>query len=65
MSNRKVLIRTICKVSTAMLLALLAVSAYAKQERPNIVWLTTEDNSANWYKLYDPDGVAMPNVERL
>lgn len=35
-------------------------------DRPNIVWLTTEDNSANWYKLYNPEhGVRMPNVERL
>lgn len=34
--------------------------------RPNMVWLTTEDNSANWYRLYNPEhGVAMPNVERL
>jgi arylsulfatase A-like enzyme len=30
------------------------------------VWLTTEDNSANWYRLYNPEhGVAMPNVEKL
>ena len=38
----------------------------AAASRPNIVWLTTEDNSANWYRLYNPKhGVAMPNVERL
>lgn len=52
-------------LSAILLLALLALSAHAKQERPNIVWLTTEDNSANWYKLYDPHGVSMPTVERL
>lgn len=35
-------------------------------EKPNIVWLTTEDNSANWYRLYNPEhGASMPNVERL
>jgi arylsulfatase A-like enzyme len=34
--------------------------------RPNIVWLTTEDNSACWYRLYNPEhGAPMPNVERL
>lgn len=34
--------------------------------RPNIVWLTTEDNSASWYRLYDPEhGAPMPNIERL
>jgi len=33
---------------------------------PNIVWLTTEDNSACWYRLYNPDhGAPMPNIERL
>jgi arylsulfatase A-like enzyme len=34
--------------------------------RPNIVWLVTEDNSAEWLRLYNPDqGAAMPTVERL
>jgi len=38
----------------------------AKASRPNIVWLTTEDNSANWYRLYNPEhGAPMPNIERL
>lgn len=36
------------------------------QEKPNIVWITTEDNSAIWLKLYDKEnGVSMPNVEAL
>jgi len=43
-----------------------AISVFAKQDRPNIVWLTTEDNSACWYRLYNPEGGApMPNIERL
>jgi arylsulfatase A-like enzyme len=33
--------------------------------RPNIVWLTTEDNSSCWYRLYNPKGAPMPNIERL
>ncbi|MDF7823903.1 sulfatase-like hydrolase/transferase [Pontiellaceae bacterium B12227] len=45
---------------------LMASATFAAQDRPNIVWLTTEDNSANWYRLYNPEhGVAMPNVECL
>jgi len=37
-----------------------------QQKRPNIVWITTEDNSSCWYKLYNPEhGVAMPTVEKL
>jgi arylsulfatase A-like enzyme len=44
----------------------MAVAANAKQDRPNIVWLTSEDNSANWYRLYNPErGAAMPNIEKL
>ncbi|RMF89155.1 MAG: sulfatase [Planctomycetota bacterium] len=39
--------------------------AAAEQRRPNIVWLTSEDNSAVWYRLYNPKGAPMPNIERL
>ncbi|WP_044212408.1 sulfatase [Flammeovirga sp. OC4] len=39
---------------------------FAQQKRPNIVWLTSEDNSANWYRLYNPEhGAPMPNIEKL
>lgn len=35
-------------------------------DRPNIVWITTEDNSATWLRLYDAEhGVPMPSVEKL
>jgi arylsulfatase A-like enzyme len=50
----------------ALISIALAGTALAAQQRPNIVWLTTEDNSANWYRLYNPEhGASMPNVERL
>ena len=42
-----------------------AVAALQSKDKPNIVWLTTEDNSANWYRLYNPKGAPMPNIERL
>lgn len=35
------------------------------QSYPNIVWLTTEDNSPQYMKLYNDDGVAMPAIEKL
>ncbi|MCM8528629.1 MAG: sulfatase-like hydrolase/transferase [Lentisphaeraceae bacterium] len=45
---------------------LFCVSLSAQQKRPNIVWITTEDNSACWYKLYNPKhGAPMPTIERL
>jgi arylsulfatase A-like enzyme len=34
-------------------------------EKPNIVWLVTEDNSKHFLKLYDESGASMPNVEAL
>lgn len=34
-------------------------------DRPNIVWLTSEDNSVHYLKLYDETGAAMPNIEKL
>ena len=36
-----------------------------KQDRPNIVWLVSEDNSKHYLSLYDRGGASMPNVERL
>ncbi len=34
-------------------------------EKPNIVWLITEDNSKHYLKLYDESGAKMPTVESL
>src|SRR5690606_15943327 len=43
-----------------------AAGAAARPDRPNILWITTEDNSPHWLRLYNPeDGAPMPNVERL
>ena len=53
------------RVYQAMFL-LLASCKMMAAERPNIVWITTEDNSARWLRLYDPEnGVPMPSVEKL
>lgn len=39
--------------------------SHAEDERPNILWLTTEDNSSHHMKLYDQNGAAMPAIEKL
>ncbi|NDV61498.1 sulfatase-like hydrolase/transferase [Puniceicoccales bacterium CK1056] len=36
-----------------------------ESQRPNIVWLVSEDNSTHYLRLYDEGGAPMPNVERL
>lgn len=32
---------------------------------PNIVWITSEDNSKHYLKLFDENGVSTPNIEAL
>ena len=34
-------------------------------QRPNIIWLTTEDNSTHHMKLYNENGAIMPVIEKL
>jgi len=34
-------------------------------DRPNIVWIVSEDNSKHWLRLYQEGGAPMPNIERL
>ena len=36
-----------------------------EQTYPNIVWLTTEDNSPHHMKLYNVEGASMPTIEKL
>ncbi|YCM42255.1 sulfatase-like hydrolase/transferase [Verrucomicrobiaceae bacterium 227] len=44
----------------------LGTPTLAARDKPNIVWLTTEDNSACWYRLYNEKGGApMPHIEGL
>lgn len=51
--------------AVALALSQIAASVLAV-ERPNIVWIVTEDNSPDWLRLYNPAGGApMPHIERL
>jgi len=34
-------------------------------DRPNVVWIVSEDNSKHYMKLFDPAGAATPNIDRL
>ncbi|MCK4923020.1 MAG: sulfatase [Bacteroidales bacterium] len=34
-------------------------------QAPNIIWITSEDNSSNFLQLYDEKGVPAPNIEFL
>jgi len=39
--------------------------AQAEQQRPNIVWITSEDNSKHYLKLFDENGTPTPNIASL
>ncbi len=34
-------------------------------QRPNIVWIISEDNSKHYLKHFDPDGAPTPNIEAM
>ncbi len=54
------ILRTACLVFT-ILLANLARAT----ERPNVVWLLSEDNSKHFLKLFDEHGAETPRIEAL
>ena len=35
------------------------------EERPNFVWIVSEDNSKHYMKLFDPIGISTPHIEAL
>ncbi|MEN8201063.1 MAG: sulfatase [Bacteroidota bacterium] len=35
------------------------------EEKPNFVWIISEDNSTHYMKLFDPNGIATPNIEKM
>lgn len=52
-----------------LLIAAVGLAGWAaaedKPNKPNVVWLVSEDNSASWLRLYDENGASMPTVEKL
>jgi|GEM_PF-22252 len=52
-------------VAPAAPVAAAPVAQAAPAERPNIVFVISEDNSKHHLKLFDPTGIATPNIEAL
>ena len=48
-----------------LLLLALTTANVRSAERPNIVWLVSEDNAARFLRLYDPKGAELPHIESL
>ena len=43
----------------------LLIVSPASAQRPNVVWILSEDNSKHYLRHFDPDGAAAPNIEAL
>ncbi|GGZ24538.1 sulfatase [Echinicola pacifica] len=56
-------------VVMVLLIETFSYTLFAQQkntaDRPNIIWITSEDNSKHYLRLFDENGVATPNIERL
>ncbi|MEM7014975.1 MAG: sulfatase-like hydrolase/transferase, partial [Verrucomicrobiota bacterium] len=52
------------KFLLSLSLALVCVSA-AAEERPNILWITSEDNSISWVGCYGSKNTETPNIDQL
>ncbi|MFT4546443.1 MAG: N-sulfoglucosamine sulfohydrolase, partial [Pseudoalteromonas tetraodonis] len=58
----KVSPRCICSL---LLIFLLGTAAYAEQDKPNILWLTSEDNNVNWIGCYGNIHAETPNIDKF
>ena len=47
------------------LLGVLMLQACKPEAKPNFVWIISEDNSTHYMELFDPDGIATPNIESM
>ncbi len=56
-------------LATIIIVLLFSACKQKKQDtllaKPNIIWITSEDNSKHYMKLFDEHGVATPNIESL
>ena len=65
------MIKSICPPAGPLVAALtvaLLTSVFVSQataKRPNIVWIMSEDNSADYLRHFDPDGAPAPNIEAM
>lgn len=60
-SNRTILLN----LAIAAAAGLGSCSSQENPERPNILWITSEDNSKHFMELFDENGASTPNIARL
>lgn len=54
-----------CRLYSILLLFILQASSALASERPNILWLTSEDNNVNWVGAYGNPHADTPNIDQL
>lgn len=54
-----------CAVLATALLFLAGHARGASNDRPNLLWLTSEDNSAHWLGCYGAEHATTPHLDRL
>jgi len=58
--------RLLLPIAAALLIgAILLRGPALADERPNVVWIVSEDNSKHFLKLFDPTGASAPNIEKM
>lgn len=66
---RRSLSASIIRQLLALTVAVLALASPASRlqaaERPNVVWILSEDNSIHWLRLYGYEHGVAPNIEQL
>lgn len=55
----------IASIALGLLLAAPMASAADPPQRPNVVWIMSEDNSADYLRHFDPAGAPAPNIEAM
>ena len=53
------------RITFVILFSILFFSCNNQDEKPNIVWLVTEDNSIHYMNLYTKGGAEMPAISAL
>lgn len=51
--------------SVLLLIGTAFTGKLAAADKPNVVWILSEDNSKHYLRLFDPDGAPTPNIEAM
>ena len=54
-----------CTLLLILLLTVISCSRGHVEEKPNFVWIISEDNSTHYMELFDPHGIATPHIAQM